>query len=62
MFDGIQDYVKKVVTKIKCFSSVCHYSCIDIDKLSSIKNSGQDNLSQATLSQAHYALDIPDAP
>ena len=54
MFDGRQDYVKKVVTKMKMFfSSVCHFSCIDIHKLSSIKISGQDKFSQATPSQAH---------
>ena len=41
MFDGKQDYVKKVVTKIKMFSSICHFSCIDksIQVLPTLKKS-----------------------
>ena len=52
MFDGRQDYVKKVVTKIikKRISSICHFSCIDIDMIS-VKNPGQDKLIPATPSQ-----------
>ena len=48
MFDGRQDYVKKVATKIKKkSSSICHFSCIDIDK-KPFKNPGQDKLIPAT--------------
>ena len=51
--------------KRKQYFSLTYFKCqitdIDIAKLSSIKNPGQDYLSQATKSQAHYALDIPDA-
>ena len=52
MFDGRQDYVKKVVNKIKMFffSSILHFSFIDIDKIP-FKNPGQDKLIPATPSQ-----------
>ena len=57
MFDGRQDYVKKVVTKIKLlfFSSICHFSCNDIDKIS-FKNPGQDKFIPATPSQVPFYI------
>ena len=52
IFDVSHDYVKKVVPERKqCFSSKCHISDIDIDKIS-FKNPGKDMLSPATPSKA----------
>ena len=60
IFDVSHDYVKKVAPeRNNTFSSNCHISDIDIDKLS-FKNPGQDNLSpsQELFHLFHNCLDL----